>query len=122
MGGHKREVLHKTNLVWPNGLTIDVATQTLYWMDGSLDRLESSKTDGSNRKLLSTQDLYQPFCVTFYQGTLFWSDWQINAVQSTALSDPTNVDVLVQNLDNRPMGVKVVCSDTGKQQVRSSAR
>lgn len=112
MDGTGRTVLHTDNLVWPNALTIDYATQILYWMDGSLDRLESSKTDGSERTLLSTLQIYHPFSITFYQGDLYWSDWQLDAILMTSLSDLSKVTV-VGNFSQDPMGVVSVC--TGKQ-------
>lgn len=33
-----------TDLVWPNGLTLDYDSQTLYWVDAHLDKLESAST------------------------------------------------------------------------------
>ena len=109
MDGGDRKVLHSTNLVWPNALTIDYATQTLYWMDADLNRLESSKTDGSGRTLLSTNGIYQPFSITFYEGDLFWSDWAINGILTASLSDPSIVQVVIGNLTARPSGVTPVC-------------
>ena len=53
MDGTNRMVVHNTNLVWPNALTLDMETQTLYWADANLDRIESSSVDGSNRQLIS---------------------------------------------------------------------
>lgn len=81
-------------------------------MDGSLDRLESSKTDGSQRTLLSTSNIYHPFGITFYRGDLFWSDWQIDAVLSISLSDLSQVYTVVGGLSQDPMGLKTVCVGT----------
>lgn len=53
MDGANRMVIHSTNLVWPNALTLDIETQTLYWADANLDRIESSGVDGTNRQVLS---------------------------------------------------------------------
>ena len=124
MDGGDRKVLHNTNLVWPNGLTIDYATEILYWLDGSLDRLECSKTDGSGRTLLSTNHIYHPFSITFYDGDLFWSDWQIDAILTTSLSDPSNVLTVIGNLSSDPMGVMPVClgkESNGKGGLRTNS-
>ena len=58
MDGHFRSVIHNTDLTWPNALTLDYDTQTLYWMDAYLDRLESSNVNGLNRRLLSRAYIY----------------------------------------------------------------
>ena len=49
MDGQGRSAFVKTDIVWPNGLTLDYALQRLYWVDASLDRLERIDTDGTNR-------------------------------------------------------------------------
>ena len=36
MDGSDRSVIHNTSLVWPNAITLDIATQTLYWADAML--------------------------------------------------------------------------------------
>ena len=60
MDGTSREVLHNTNLVWPTALTLDYDTQTLYWLDASLDKLETSHVNGSNRRLSPLMDHLLP--------------------------------------------------------------
>ena len=111
MDGSSRVVLHSTNLRWPNALTLDYDTQTLYWMDASLDKLESSNADGSNRRLLSTTQIRHPFGVTFYQKRLYWTDWQTNAVYSALVDLPTQVSVVMSGLVLDPMGISVVSVD-----------
>ncbi len=109
MDGSNRMVLFDTALVWPNALSMDYDSQTLYWMDAALDKLESSRADGSGRTLLSTLHIYHPFSLTFYQGDLFWSDWELNAILATSLSDLSVVNVVFGNLTNDPMGLSAVC-------------
>lgn len=109
MDGTKRRVLHDTNLVWPNGLTLDHATQILYWVDASLDKIESSNTDGSNRRLLTTTSIIHPFGVTVFQSTLYWTDWQLNALLTVPISQPTQVTAVFQSLTFDPMQIHYVC-------------
>ena len=108
MDGTSRVALHSTNLRWPNALTLDYNTQTLYWMDAFLDKLESSNADGSNRRLLSRTQIRHPFGVTFYQNRLYWTDWQLNTVYSASVSRPTVVSVVRSGLRLDPMGISVV--------------
>ena len=111
MDGTSREVLHNTSLVWPNALTLDYDTQILYWMDGSLDKFESSNADGSNRRLLSTAHIYHPFGITFYQNTVYWTDWHLNSIYSAPVDHPTQVSVVITGLVLDPMGISVVSVD-----------
>lgn len=66
MDGANRTLVHNTDLVWPNALTLDIETQTLYWADANLDRIESSSVDGSNRQLISQTGIPigSPFGIT----------------------------------------------------------
>ena len=103
-----RKALHSTNLVWPNGITIDYNTQTLYWVDASLDKIESSNVDGSNRALVTTNRIFHPFGITYHNGYLYWSDWENDQIIKTNLFTPDDVTVLVSRLGSRPMGLEVV--------------
>ena len=114
MDGTNRTVLHNTGLQWPNALTIDYDNQTLYWMDAANDRLESSKTDGSGRTVVSTLHIYHPFGLTLFKDSLFWTDWQLNAILGTTFSDLSQVNVLFGNLTNRPMGIVASCIEKQK--------
>ena len=111
MDGTSREGLHNTSLVWPNALTLDYDNQILYWMDGSLDKFESSNADGSNRRLLSTTQIYHPFGITFYQNTVYWTDWQLNSIYSAPVDHPTQVSVVITGLALDPMGISFVSVD-----------
>ena len=85
---------------------MDYATQTLYWTDSGLRKLESSQTDGSNRMVLNNQVL-NPFSIAVYANTLYWSDWRTKTISSAHLSDPitiTNIHVSRQ----LPFGIQVV--------------
>ena len=108
MDGTSRSVLHRTNLVWPNALTLDYPTQTLYWMDASLDKLESSSVDGSNRRLLSTTLIHHPFGITIYQGVLYWTDWALDSILSAQVTSPGVVSTVLSGLIPNPYGISVV--------------
>lgn len=110
MDGSGREVLHDTDLRWPNALTIDYDSRLLYWVDAYYDRIEASSTSGSFRRVVSTHSSIQhPFSLSFYDGALYWSDWSKKIILS--LSAAGTVDTLVSILDKRPMGLKVIAED-----------
>ena len=43
MTGERRQVLVSTLIVWPNGITLDLAKRLLYWADARLDRVREEK-------------------------------------------------------------------------------
>ena len=111
--GTQRQTLHSFNLLWPNAMTLDLISQTLYWADAGLDRIECSKSDGSGRKILIGQFINHPFGIDFFDGTLYWTDWQLRAVLNSTITHSSTSGVftiygVISNLLNRPMGLKVV--------------
>ena len=83
MDGKQRTVLHSQHLAWPNGLTIDYATHTLYWIDAKVLTIESSFIDGSNRRPIRMVGLRHPFALTVFENSLYWSDWQRKSIFTT---------------------------------------
>ena len=109
MEGRNRTALHTTNLQTPYALTIDYATQTLYWADYALNKLESSNTDGSNRRLLTT-NIRDPYFMTFFEGTLYWGDLSYNGIYSALSSSPSSVTSLLY-IASDPYGIQVFDKD-----------
>ena len=85
MDGQGRTVIIDTELIWPNGLAIDYATQKLYWADANLDKIEYSNVDGSGRTLLETGEmgLLHPYALTISGNLLYWTDWANNSIFAT---------------------------------------
>jgi len=61
-GSDRREIL-STDLGFPNGLTIDYATKTLYWADAVKDRIEKCDLNGRKRVNLISKASH-PFGLT----------------------------------------------------------
>ena len=108
MDGTLRTVIHSTGLVRPGGITLDYTTQTLYWVDSSLDRMESSDVNGLNRRVLITAGIQHPLAIDVFQGTLFWTDSDRGAILSAHVAQPNNSRVIVPNVIGAAMAVKVV--------------
>ena len=111
MDGSSHTILHNTGLGWPNGIALDQDTQNLYWVDAQLDRIETSRTDGTGRRVLSIPHIYHPFGITFYQGELYWTDWTLKAVLKVPLNQTSAVQLVISNLILDPMGIRVVSHD-----------
>ncbi|XP_029885972.1 LOW QUALITY PROTEIN: low-density lipoprotein receptor [Aquila chrysaetos chrysaetos] len=69
---------------WPNGITLDLPSQRLYWVDSRLHALSSVDVDGGHRRTLlaDPQVLSHPFAITVFEDTVFWSDVLSEAIFS----------------------------------------
>ena len=85
--GENRTVIHNTDLVWPNALTLDIPTQTLYWADANLDKVEMSNADGTNRVLLVRLGVLHPFGIVFANNIVYFTDWFDNTIRYLSTSE-----------------------------------
>ena len=107
MDGSARRTVVTGNLGWPNGLTIDQATNRLFWADAQLDKIEVSDLDGANRQLImSSAANIHPFGLAVYQNMLYWTDWNTKSISRYNLSSG-NQEIVVYGLQ-KPMDVHVV--------------
>ena len=58
MDGTGRMVIANSSLFWPNGLTVDYASEKLYWVDAKHHVIECSNLDGSGRKTVIDQGIF----------------------------------------------------------------
>lgn len=49
MDGSTRKIIVDSDIYWPNGLTIDLEEQKLYWADAKLSFIHRANLDGSFR-------------------------------------------------------------------------
>lgn len=108
MDGTSRRALHSTSLTTPYGLTLDIDTQTLYWVDYSRNVLEKSNVDGTNRVLLTNRMISDPYFLTYYDGRLYWGDWAYNRLLSTPVSSPNDVVFFGGSLGADVYGINVI--------------
>lgn len=106
MDGSARQVIVTGNITWPNGLTIDKATNRLFWVDANLDKLEVSDLSGGNRQLImsSTANIH-PYGLAMYQNMLYWTDWNTKSVSRFNLSSG-HQQIIVTGLQ-KPMDIHV---------------
>ena len=106
MDGSARKTILTEDLAWPNGLTIDQATNRLFWADAKLDKIESSDLTGGNRQLItsSLSDIH-PYGLTVYHGMLYWTDWSTKSISRFNLSSGTKEEI-VSGL-KKPMDIHV---------------
>ena len=124
MDGKERTVLIDTELVWPNAITLDYQTQTLYWADANLDKIETSDTSGLFRMIITnSQFIVHPFAITVFKDRLYWSDWTLDILVTTQLSRPSNISaVSFSILPLNPMALHVVSKQRQPQGLLSPLR
>jgi len=96
-----RRILVDSDIVWPNGLTLDFQHRKLYWLEAKIGYIASIDWDGSNRKTIFVGDkttLPQPFAISISAEVLYWTDWETNALYSYDMT---------QNQTSAPDRIKV---------------
>ncbi|RXG71249.1 Low-density lipoprotein receptor-related protein 4 [Armadillidium vulgare] len=82
MDGTSRKVLIGERLFWPNGITIDYPTETLYWVDAKQHVIESAYIDGTKRRKINEHKIPHPFGITVFEDRLYWTDWKTRSIHS----------------------------------------
>ncbi|XP_043921911.1 low-density lipoprotein receptor-related protein 5 [Protopterus annectens] len=82
MDGSTRKIIVDSDIYWPNGLTIDLEEQKLYWADAKLSFIHRANLDGSFRQKVVEGTLTHPFALTLSGETLYWTDWQTRSIHA----------------------------------------
>lgn len=106
MDGEERSTVITEDLVWPNGLSIDVRTEKLYWNDAKRKVIETSDFDGTNRKIL-IKGIQHPYGLTVMGDLLYWSDWQTKAIHQANKNTGKDAKIIINKLDGI-MDIKAV--------------
>lgn len=77
MDGSHRTAIVTRDVKWPNGLTLDLVKERVYWADAKLNMISSCNYDGSKRNvvLFSIDALRHPFSLTTFEDWMYWTDW-----------------------------------------------
>jgi hypothetical protein len=55
MDGSHRSVIVSKSVRWPNGITLDLVLDRIYWVDAKLNLVGSADLDGANSRLVGLE-------------------------------------------------------------------
>lgn len=96
----------------PEGLSLDLSNNYLYWSDLSLGTISRALLDGSNIETLITGlDNPSGLTINFENNKLYWGDWGVNKIQSSDL-DGQNIEDIVSTGISIPIEVAIYYKDS----------
>ncbi|XP_062904698.1 low-density lipoprotein receptor-related protein 1-like isoform X1 [Mobula hypostoma] len=76
MDGSNRQLFVTTMMLWPNGLTIDLTTEILYWCDAYYDHIERIFLNGTGRTIVyAGKEVNHPFGLSHYGKFIYWTEY-----------------------------------------------
>ncbi|KAJ8247101.1 hypothetical protein GJAV_G00258730 [Gymnothorax javanicus] len=112
LAGNSIQSVISTDILTPNGLTIDHKAEKLYFSDGSLGKIERCEYDGSNRHVIVKAGPGTFFGLAIYGDFIFWSDWVRRAVLRSNKYTGGDMKVLRADIPHQPMGIVTVTNDS----------
>ncbi|KAL3265566.1 hypothetical protein HHI36_009771 [Cryptolaemus montrouzieri] len=106
LDGTDRTIIVSKDLVWPNGVTLDVTTRKIYWCDAKEDKIEYANMDGTERRVLINTNVPHVFGLSLMGDYLYWTDWDRRSI-NRAHKESGDRETIVEQLPNL-MGLKVV--------------
>ncbi|XP_071953010.1 uncharacterized protein [Antedon mediterranea] len=112
MDGTNRRAIITEDIHWPNGLTIDYQMRKIFWADAKLGRISCSGLEGEGVRVVLESEEYlpHPFGLAVFDDTLYWTDWDKQAILSVDKHTGGNIQVLHSGFQS-PMGIIVAEAD-----------
>ncbi|KAK9885701.1 hypothetical protein WA026_012466, partial [Henosepilachna vigintioctopunctata] len=80
LDGTQRTIIVSKDLVWPNGVTLDLVSRKIYWCDAKEDKIEFANMDGKDRRILINTEVPHVFGLSLMGDYLYWTDWERRAI------------------------------------------
>ncbi|KAK7154730.1 hypothetical protein R3I93_009623 [Phoxinus phoxinus] len=102
LNGADRTALVTNNIVWPNGITLDVLNQRLYWVDSKLHTLSSIGVNGDGRHTLiyDQQKLPHPLALAVFEEKVFWTDVSNSGIWSANRMTGRNITAVAEHVQS----------------------
>ncbi|XP_072176421.1 low-density lipoprotein receptor-related protein 5-like protein [Diadema setosum] len=105
-GSAQRTVFAKNGSVI-DGLALDLTKDRLYWTDTGYDEIGSMDLDGSDNRVILSDDLDEPRAIVIHDGTrkMYWTDWGNAPKIEKANLDGSSREVIVDSQLIYPNGL-----------------
>ncbi|XP_018797492.1 PREDICTED: putative vitellogenin receptor isoform X1 [Bactrocera latifrons] len=80
MDGSNSLPLVTENIHWPNGIALDMHNNRIYWVDAKLTTIESTRSDGTDRRRILDNIMKHPYGLAVFEDNIYWSDWGTKSV------------------------------------------
>ncbi|XP_059098508.1 very low-density lipoprotein receptor-like isoform X2 [Tigriopus californicus] len=110
MDGSHRSVIVSESVRWPNGITLDLVLERVYWIDAKLNLVGSADLDGAHSRVVfySPDQLKHPFSISLFEDWMYWTDWDKNAIfKANKFNGSDVMPVTAMNMKQIPMVVHV---------------
>lgn len=103
-----RQTLIDREIIWPNALTIDYSSNTLWWADAKLKKIEQCDLNGSNRKVVLREDTGHPFSLAVSSRYIYWTNWDDNTLDRINKNSAFQYTKNTYSIKTRPLGIALV--------------
>uniref|UniRef100_A0A669BG50 LDL receptor related protein 1B n=1 Tax=Oreochromis niloticus TaxID=8128 RepID=A0A669BG50_ORENI len=115
--GKNIRIVISSDILTPNGLTIDHKAEKLYFSDGTLGKIERCDYDGSSRYVIIKSGPGNFYGLAIYADFIYWSDWARRSVLRSNKYTGGDTKVLRADIPHQPMGIIAVAKDTNNCQL-----
>lgn len=105
MDGSAVTPIISTDIKWPNGVTVDITMDRVFWSDAHFDRIESAKLDGSDRQRVQERHIKHPFSLAVFEDSIYWSDWEERNIQACNKFNGKSHRYIIKESGLTPMGI-----------------
>lgn len=107
-GQNVKVLFNSQTVTWPNGITVDIDSKRIFWVDAKRDYLASSFYDGKDLKyLLRGEHTPHPFAVAVHDNLIIFDDWILHKLLLFKKEDINTGKVIIEHV-NDCMDLKII--------------